>query len=309
MDEAGVTEVAQEGDERPFIVAAVQTDPRLGDAVGNTARAQALIEAEAARRASAGLPPVDLWLLPELAFSGYLFTNHHEVDTTAEQVRILGDRLTGGPIQNWLQDMADDLDAAVGAGVVEADGDHRYNSALLTSPDGLLLHYRKVHLFGEERRWFEPGDLGFPVRRWRGVGLGMMICFDWRFPESARTLALKGAEVILHPANLVLSTCPEAMVTRALENRVWCLTGDRVGVEDRGARGDRAVSRLEYRGQSQLVSPDGDVVQRLGETEEGVLVAEVRGGEARRKTISSGNDVVGERRLDQYWLGRPERLA
>ena len=289
---------------RPLIVAAVQTDPTICDVASNLTAAEALIRAEADHREATGQPGVDLWLLPELAFSGYLFVHHDEVEATAEQVRTLDGRLVGGPITQWLQRMAGSLDAAVGAGFVEADGDRRYNSAILTAPEGVLLHYRKVHLYAEECRWFDPGDLGFPTTIWRGCHLGMMVCFDWMFPEAARTLALAGAELILHPANLVLPHCPDAMVTRALENRVWCLTSDRCGEDDRGHRADGATGRLTFQGQSQLVSPGGEIVGRLGREGEGVLVAQVEPGEAARKRLPQGDDVLGDRRLDQYWLGR-----
>ena len=66
-----------------------------------------------------------------------------------------------------------------------------------------------------------------------GVKVGVMICFDWRFPETARSLALKGAEIIAHPSNLVLPHCPQAMITRCLENRIFAITADRVGEEER----------------------------------------------------------------------------
>jgi predicted amidohydrolase len=66
--------------------------------------------------------------------------------------------------------------------------------------------------------------------------LGVMICFDWYFPEAARSLALRGAQIILHPANLVLPFCQDAMITRCLENRVFAVTANSGGAEMRQGR-------------------------------------------------------------------------
>jgi len=63
--------------------------------------------------------------------------------------------------------------------------------------------------------------------------VGMMVCFDWAFPEVARALALKGADLIGHPANLVLTYCQQAMVTRCIENLVFAVTANRYGTEER----------------------------------------------------------------------------
>ena len=112
--------------------------------------------------------------------------------------------------------------------------DKIYNSAALVGPDGIVGIYRKVHLFDRENLFFTPGNLGFPVFYLPFGKIGIMICFDWIYPESARSLAIKGAQLIAHPANLVLPDCPDAMVTRCLENRVFTATADRVGEEKEG---------------------------------------------------------------------------
>ena len=120
-----------------------------------------------------------------------------------------------------------------------------------------------------------------------------MICFDWIYPESARSLALRGAQIIAHPSNLVLPHCPDAMITRCLENKVFAATADRVGTEDRGG------NPLTFIGKSQVVSPAGSVLVRLGD-EEGVAVVEVDPHEADAKSINEHNDLLRQRRPDQY---------
>ena len=86
----------------------------------------------------------------------------------------------------------------------------------------------------EETLWFTPGDSGFQVWDIGLAKIGVMICFDWYYPESARTLALMGAEIICHPSNLVLPNSPDSMPVRCLENRVFAITSNRIGTEARG---------------------------------------------------------------------------
>jgi predicted amidohydrolase len=116
-----------------------------------------------------------------------------------------------------------------------------------------------------------------------------MICFDWFFPESARTLALKGAQVIAHSANLVLPWGPEGMKIRSLENRVFTATSNRVGAE----RG------LRYIGQSQVVAPNGALLARMGEDER-AFVVEVDPWTAKDKKVHPANDLFADRRPSFY---------
>ena len=122
-----------------------------------------------------------------------------------------------------------------------------------------------------------------------------MICFDWRFPETARSLALLGADLIAHPSNLVLAHCPQAMITRCLENRVFAVTADRVGKEDR-IEGEA----LKFMGKSQVVDPDGNILVRASETEEEIQIVEIDLEKARDKFISPHNHIFEDRREDLY---------
>ena len=123
-----------------------------------------------------------------------------------------------------------------------------------------------------------------------------MICFDWRFPETARSLALQGAEIIAHPSNLVLPHCPQAMITRCLENRVFAITADRVGDESRVPK-----EFLQFIGQSQVVDPDGKILVRASETEEEVCIVEIDLEKAREKFLNPKNDIFKDRRPDLYF--------
>lgn len=162
---------------------------------------------------------------------------------------------------------------------------------------GQLKHnYRKVHLFNREKRYFKPGNQGFKVFDHQGTTMGMMICFDWLFPEAARSLALQGAQVILHPANLVLPYCQQAMFARALENRVFIVTVNRIGTEIAGKESNT------FTGQSQIVSPRGDFLVRMGQDREQVEQVDIDPSEALDKNITPFNHVVEDRRRGQYTL-------
>ena len=168
---------------------------------------------------------------------------------------------------------------------------------MLVGPGGFISVYRKAHLYSNEKRLFTPGNTPFEVHDIGKARVGMMICFDWLFPEAARTLALKGADIICHPSNLVLPHCPQAMITRCLENRVFAVTANRVGSEARVGK-----ERLRFIGKSQIVSPSGEVLIRASGTRPAVSVVEIDPKEARKKNINPKNDVLGDRREKLYSL-------
>ena len=260
-----------------MLVATVQTNPVFGAPARNVEEALALMEAA----------PAELYVLPELCTTGYLFSDPAEVERLSEPAT--------GPSLKAFAEFARRRGVYVVAGFVER-ADHLYNSAAIIGPTGIVGIYRKVHLYDRENLLFERGNLGFPVFPVRFGTLGIMICFDWLYPESARSLALQGAEIIAHPSNLVLPYCPDAMVTRCLENRVFSATADRVGKEE------RAGQSLSFIGSSEIVRPDGTIAKRLGGKETGVGVADVDLTQARRKKLNSFNDVLSGRRPDQYRL-------
>ncbi len=214
--------------------AVIQTDPVFGEPAANLAAALALVP-----------DGCDLAVLPELCTTGYQFRDRDELRALAEPV-------PDGPTCTTLRDHAARTGTTLVAGLAEAHGENLHNSAVLVRPDGRIDRYRKLHLFWDEKLVFDPGDLGLPVFDACGTTVGLMICFDWQFPEAAGTLGRRGARVIAHPSNLVLPHCPDAMRIRALENRVFTLTANRVGREHRTA------AALEFIGRSTICSPTAD---------------------------------------------------
>ncbi|MDP2883746.1 MAG: nitrilase-related carbon-nitrogen hydrolase [Ignavibacteria bacterium] len=256
-------------------LAIVQTSPAFGKIKENIQAALELMEST----------PADLYVLPELFNTGYNFIENLEVDRVAEQA--------DGPTFQALRAFGQKRFCYIAYGFAEK-ADYLYNSAALIGPSGLVGLYRKVHLFDRENLFFKSGNLGFPVFDLPIGKIGMMICFDWIYPEAARALAIKGAQLIVHPSNLVLPYCPDAMVTRCLENRIFAATADRVGRENRGS------FEIQFIGTSEIVSPRGEILARLDKDKPGIVAVDVDLQQADKKKINHYNDLIVDRKPEQY---------
>jgi predicted amidohydrolase len=225
---------------------------------------------------------VDILVLPELANSGYNFENREQAASASEEV-------DKGPFSTLLRDWSTGGRLAAG-GFCERYGSVLYNSAAVYGDGNLITVYRKAHLFADEVTFFKPGNEKPPVFEFNGHKFGVMICFDWFFPEMARSLALRGAQIILHPSNLVLPWCQKAMLTRSIENRVFTATANRTGV-------DRDLS---FSGLSQVTSPKGDLLVQADGTSTGVVWVDVDLNEADNKWVTKQNDLLQSRRPKLY---------
>ena len=230
----------------------------------------------------------DLLVVPELAFSGYQFVSKEEAWELAESVPT-------GPVCQQLEQAIRGRALHVVVGLAEREHDSVYNSAVLIGPKGYIGTYRKTHLFFEETRWFFPGNTGFQVWDIGQAKVGLLVCFDWFYPEAARTLALKGADILCHPSNLVLPHCPDAMVTRCLENHVFAITTNRVGREQRGDK-----SALSFIGLSEIVAPNGQILHRASQNEPELFTYEIDVAQARDKRINPYNDLLKDRQPQWY---------
>jgi predicted amidohydrolase len=272
-----VVDTLQSSEETKMRVATVETNPIFGDVRSNIRAAIELMESA----------PADLYVLPELCNTGYNFVDAAEASALAEEPT--------GFTFDALAQFTKRNSCYVVYGFAENAGGV-YSSSAMVGPAGLIGLYRKVHLFDRENLFFKAGNVGFPVYDLPFGRVGMMICFDWIYPEAARALVLKGAQLIAHPSNLVLPYCPEAMITRCLENRIFAVTANRVGRENRGGYD------LRFIGKSEIVSPRGEILGRLGTDEVGVCVSGVDLREATDKKVSRHNDLLVQRRPDEYVL-------
>lgn len=227
----------------------------------------------------------DLVVLPELFSTGYQFTSKEETLALAEIV-------PDGQTTRVLINLSKEKDLYIVAGLSERENGRCYNSAVLVGPHGFIGCYRKLHLFYNEKKWFEPGNVELNVYDIGLAKIGIMICFDWFFPEVARYLAMKGADIICHPANLVLPYCPQAMITRCLENRVFAITANRIGTEK------RSEERLTFIGTSQIVGTKGEVLYRASTERDETIVVEINPMNARDKQVTPVNHLFNDRRLE-----------
>lgn len=259
-----------------------QTAPRLGEPARN-------LEVSLARLEEAAAAGCELVVFPECAFSGYMFPDEDEAARFAEEVP--------GPSVEALEEACARLGLHCVAGLLERDGERLRNTAVLVGPGGLVGRYRKIHLpFLGVDRFVSPGEEAPEVFDTPLGRIGMEICYDLRFPELTRALALGGAEIVVHPTNWPAPVRPLAdFVTRAraLENRVFLLTANRVGRE----------AGTEFFGWSQVVDPHGVRVAEAGESAEELVVAAIDPAEAREKDRIL---VPGEYELHLFDDRRPE---
>lgn len=253
----------------------IQLAPIFGDVTKNVTRMRALADASS---------HADMLVFPELASTGY------ELEDSGEALE-LGEVFGDGMLSTSLRESATEGSVTIVAGYVERDGDAVYNSSMMALPDGRLVNYRKLHLYSRETEIFSPGNARPEVVDTPCGRVGMMICFDWYFPETARSLAIAGAQIIAHPSNLVMPYCQRAMYARSVENRVFTITANRFGTEERMGR------KLTFTGQSQVLSPSGECLVSAPESEDHVGLVEINPADADEKNINPHNHVINDRRI------------
>jgi predicted amidohydrolase len=269
----------------PFIVAGVQCDPQIARPDRNLE----MIADLAARAREAG---AQLAIFPECAVSGYCFDSAEEAMEIAEPIP--------GPATAALVDTARRLNLHMAVGTLERAGGQLYNVAALVGPNGLIGAYRKVHLpFLGVDRFTAHGREGFPVYDTPLARVGVNICYDCSFPESARVMMLAGADLIALPTNWPESggcAVPDFVVpTRALENKVYYAAINRVGIE-RGVR---------FIGRSSIVDPFGKILASAGDSEQ-MLLAEITPALSRDKHIVR---VPGEHEIHRLEDRQPDQYG
>ncbi len=269
----------------PAVVAVCQLAPVLGDVEGNLARATGAVGAAAALGA-------DVVVLPELATTGYAFSD-------LEELRGLAEPADGASMQA-LTALAADHDVVITGGFAERDELGRLrNSAFIVDGSGVRAVYRKVHLWDNEVHLFVPGDEPPPVVDTRVGRVAVIVCYDIEFPEWSRTAALRGADLLCVPTNWPATAIPhgerpEVVVhaqAAALANRMFVAVCDRVGRE----RG------IDWAGGSAIIAPDGYPLALADpDGAEQVLVGRCDLRLSRDKSSTANNDAMRDRRPDLY---------
>lgn len=266
-------------------IALAQIDVAWADPLRNLARFEEILRQTAAAGAR-------LTVFPEAALTGYCFDSLEEARPLAEPIP--------GPSTQRMRDVCRERGGFVIFGLLEADGPRIFNAAVLVGPEGVVGSYRKIHLpyLGVDR-FTTPGDRPFAVHEIEGLRVGMHICYDGGFPESARVLTLLGADLIVLPTNWppgaqCMAGC--AVNTRAMENHVYYAACDRVG-QERGFR---------FLGLSKICDPRGDVLAEAPHDREEILYAQIDPALARNKRIVR---VPGRHVIDRLGDRRPEMYA
>lgn len=263
-------------------IAAIQMDCQIGDIDDNLRRIKLHMELAAEEDAK-------LIVFPECALSGYCYQSKEHAWPNAMDLK--------SEAMAELIEHCEELDVHVVVGFLEREGNDLYNSAVCLGPDGVVGCYRKTHLpFLGVDRFVTPGNRPYEVYDLGGLKIGILICFDGSFPEPCRVLSLLGADLIVLPTNWpegAWGSAAHIPAMRALENHVYFLSCNRVGIEN----------MFRFIGQSRIIDWTGEDLDYLDSPEEGMLLAEIHPDLARDKTTVF---VPGEYEVNRMAGRRPE---
>ena len=262
-------------------VAAVQMDIAIGKTDRNLATIIARLKEAAAHKA-------ELAIFPECALQGYCFSDRDEAWAVAEEL--------SGQSCSQLASAAKESGIVAVVGFLECAGENLYNSAVVIGPRGVMGVHRKIHLLhlGVDR-FTTLGDLPFPLFQAGDCRFGVNICFDCSFPESGRTVKLKGAQLLAIPTNwpITSDSWEHTPKVRATENHIFVVAADRVG-EERG---------FTFAGHSQIIDCEGHTLAEADATEETILYADIDPSAADKNRVIK---VPGEYEFDRIASRRPE---
>jgi N-carbamoylputrescine amidase len=253
-------------------------------------------ERSAAAILDAARAGADLVVLPELANSGCDFSSRERALDLAEELG--GSRANpGGPTLRVWRELAEESGLFVVGGLLEREGDALHNSAVVVGP-GFFGRYHKTHLWDKEKYLYEPGRK-LPIFETPLCNVGVLVCYDAWFPEAARTLALRGADLLCVPANAPDDWVPEGQrrggltmlnahaVSNANANRVFVACANRVGEG--------------YLGRSCVIDMTGGILAFGSGVEEELLYADVDPLRARHeKRLTNRSHAFGDRNPEVY---------
>ncbi|MFX1449491.1 MAG: nitrilase-related carbon-nitrogen hydrolase [Promethearchaeota archaeon] len=258
---------------------AIQFEPLLNDLEGNRKKVEKLLT-NAFKNTNS-----KLYVLPELAFSGYNFQTKDEVRETSEP-------LNNSESCELLKEIANQFNIYIVTGINEREKNRFFNSAVAINKNGIVMIYRKLQLYAREKEFFTPGNKPLQIFSIDNVKIGVMICFDWFFPEIPRTLALQGAHIICHPMNAVI---PDGAYLgdnfHSKWNRVYIILSNRIGKE----------GNLTFIGRSRISDPTGKVIVKASSDSEEIISAEIDPKLAENKNINQFNHLINDRRPEFYF--------
>lgn len=275
-------------------IAIAQMDVKVGKVKENFDKAKEMIR-------EAGRQGADLAVLPELWSCGYTWLRNdgrslEEEKATLRKMIDMQERMN---LVDEMRAMAAESRLALVLGSIPIQQKDRiYNTSILIDQDGQEVgRYSKIHRFRlmNEHHFLAPGE-DLPVYELGGIGCGIQICYDLRFPEAARTLVLRGSQILIYP-----SQWPDPrrkhfetlLLSRAIENQCFVVAVNRVGQS-----GDQT-----FFGHSTIVGPWGELLIKAG-NQEGVWCSKIEVQDVRkaRETIPCFDD----RRQRLYEIGDHE---
>ncbi len=265
------------------------------DARANIAKAKRLVRDASAKGAN-------VILVQELFETPYFCQ-----DQLADHFKLAAP-LEGNPLIAEMCELAKELGAVLPVSFFEKAGHAHFNSLAMVDADGRVLGvYRKSHIPDgpgyQEKYYFTPGDTGFKVWKTRFGSFGVGICWDQWFPESARAMALLGAEALFYPTAIGSEPPPappidsrdhwrRVMQGHAGANLMPLVASNRIGTE-KGQAGE-----MTFYGSSFIAGPMGEIVSELGRTEEGIITATFDLDEVAK--MRAGWGIFRDRRPDLY---------
>jgi|SRR5699024_10386471 len=240
----------------------------------------------------------DLVVLPECSDHQYILSSMEEVREYSETLE--------GPSASYWKKLAVKWNKYIVGGILEQDGDHFYNTAVLIGPNGYEGHYRKVHLFNWENDFLTPGNLGFPVFHLpsHDINISILICYDLRFSEAVRTVAMKGTDVLLVPTtwtsigkkilwdNNGYCLANYLAISHSYSNRLSLVCANRAGKE-----GD-----VQFMGSSIIVNAQSELIGELGSNRDAdQLIGDITPSLSRNKNVGEKNNLLQDRHPEYYF--------
>jgi predicted amidohydrolase len=256
----------------PYRVAAVQFEPRLFAKDANIAALLQLVEHAAADGAK-------LITTPEMGTTGYCWFDRDEVKSEVEAIP--------GPTTDAFAAIAQRHGCYIVLGMPEVDPetDLYYNTAVLIGPKGVVGRHRKTHSYISEPKWSAPGDLDHQVFDTEIGKIALLICMDIHFIETARVVALRGADIICHISNWLAERTPAPYwISRGYENGCYVIESNRWGLE----------RTVQFSGGSCIIAPDGKIAAKV-DSGDGIASATVDLALVRQRRDDPDGSFAGRR--------------
>lgn len=261
---------------KKFLAAAIQFLPIQFEKTRNIEMLTGLVEQAAEKGAK-------LIVVPEMATTGYCWYSREEISNYVEPIP--------GPTTKIFLKIAEAYNTYIALGLPEIDNvtEIYYNSAVLIGPEGIVGTHRKTHPYISEPKWSAPGDFDHQVFETSIGNIALLICMDIHFIETARLVALRGADVICHLSCWLDERTPAPYwINRAFENVCYVVEGNRWGWE----------RTVYFSGGSCIINPDGSIQDSI-DTGDGIAFGEIDVEKTRAK-LFGGESLFKDRKPKMY---------